>query len=174
MGMLFYGRQHKTFVGIKSIGIGHFFIGAGYILLGMRHVIDDFISIVIANSIIYIGVILIYRGLFSFLDISLKFERNLSILLTALLAVLLYYYKFQVPDVNTRIILFSLFFSVICFIPALGLIKYKKEHGSVAVKLLIIMFLLVGFFHLYRVIWTVFENQLHDFMKAVMMRLSRF
>lgn len=83
-----------------------------------------------------------------------------------LLAGILYYYKFHVPDVNTRIIFFSLFFSVICFIPAFGLSKYKEEDGSFAVKLLIIIYVTIGFFHLYRVIWTVFENQLHDFMKA--------
>jgi len=166
LGMIIYGKLHKSSVGIKLIGVGHLFIGIGYVLLGMRNAINDFTSIVIANSVIYIGVILVYRGLFLFLDISLKLEQYLSFFLTILLAGILYYYTFLVPDVNTRIIFFSLFFSVICFIPAFGLSQYKKEDGRAAVKLLIIMYCTIGLFYLYRVIWTFFENPLHDFMKA--------
>jgi len=166
VGMLVYSRLHKSFTGIDIIGLGHLLIGSGYVLLGLRGVINDFVSVVIANSAIYIGVIVIYRGLFRFLGISFNLERYLSPLLAASLAVLLYYYKFHVPNVNIRIIFFSLFFSAICFIAIFGLLKYEKEFGRTAVKLIISMFFIIGVFHLFRVLWTIYEAQLHDFMQA--------
>lgn len=166
MGMFVYANKHKTFVGIRKIGLGHLLIGSGYMLLGLRHVIDDFSSVIIANSAVFIGMILIYRGLLGFLSIKLNFERYLSPLLLVLLAGLLYYYKFHVPSINIRILCVSSLFSVLCFIAAFGLSKHKKEHGHTAISLLILMFCIIGGFHVFRAFLAVFQTELHDFMKA--------
>ena len=78
LGMFAYSREHTKFSGIRTMGAGYFLIGGGCVLLGLRHVIYDFLSIVIANIGIIMGVVLIYRGLFRFLGITLRHERWLS------------------------------------------------------------------------------------------------
>jgi len=78
LGMFAYAREHAKFAGIKTIGTGYFLIGGGCVLLGLRHFIHDFASVVLSNLAIIIGVILIYQGLFRFLGITLRFERWLS------------------------------------------------------------------------------------------------
>lgn len=75
LGMFAYSREHPKFSGIKTIGAGYLLIGGGGVLLGLRHFIHDFVSIVLANTAIIIGVVLVYRGLFQFIGISLRFER---------------------------------------------------------------------------------------------------
>ncbi|MCF7971069.1 MAG: GGDEF domain-containing protein [Methylococcaceae bacterium] len=165
-GILLYGRDHKSFVGIRLMGIGYILIGVGHFLLGMRDILNDFTSIVIGNPMIILGVILVYRGLFRFIGIVPKLETRLIFLFIPLLAGLLYYYKFQVPDINARMILFSLTYSTLCFIPAFGLWKHKKEYFNVQINLLITMYLAMGFFHGFRLIRTTREDQLLNFMDA--------
>ncbi|MCG7200214.1 GGDEF domain-containing protein [Marinobacter pelagius] len=165
-GMFAYSRAHPKFSGIKTIGVGYFLIGGGCVLLGLRHFIHDFASIVLSNTVIIMGVVLIYRGLFSFLGISLRFERWLSPTLVVLLAAVLYFYTFHIPDVNLRIQAFSIAFAVACFIGASGLLQHREIHNRMVAKMLIGMFLLVGAFFIFRLLWSFFEIPPDDFMKA--------
>jgi len=168
VGMILYAKKHKSFVGIRVIGWGQLLLGLGALLLALRHLINDFTSIMVANLVIYIAVILIYRGLLRFLDIPLPFKGYLGPLLTVLLAGFLYYYKFHVPNINIRIVAFSTLFSVLCFIAVFGLSKYTKECGRTAIRIVAFMFFAVGIFHVFGALWTIFQAQLQDFMKAGM------
>lgn len=166
LGMFAYSREHPKFSGIKTIGVGYFLIGGGCVLLGLRHFIYDFASIVLSNTAIIMGVVLIYRGLFNFLGISLRFERWLSPTLVLLIAAVLYFYTFHIPDVNRRIQAFSIAFAVACFIGASGLLQHREIHNRMVAKMLIGMFLLVGVFFIFRLLWSFYEIPPDDFMKA--------
>ena len=166
VSLLLYTKRHAAFVGIRSIAMGQLLLGMGYLLIALRHVINDFTSVMVANLAVYIAVIMIFRGLLRFLDISWPLERYLSPLLAALLAGLLYYYKFYVPNINVRIFAFSSLFSALCLIAAFGLSKYRQESGRTAIRIVAIMFFLVAIFHLFRALWTVFQVPLYDFMKT--------
>lgn len=130
LGMFAYSREHAKFSGIKTIGVGYFLIGGGCVPLGLRDFIYDFASIVHANTAIIMGVVLIYRGLFNFLGISLRSERWLSPALVVLIAAVLYFYTFHIPDVNRRIQAFSIAFAAACFIGAIGLLQHREIHSS--------------------------------------------
>lgn len=166
IGMFLFGRAHRSFVGIKLMGLGYLTIGVGHFLLGMRDVLNDFTTIVVANPIICLGAILIYKGLFDFLDIAPKLGYHLNLLLIPVFAGLLYYYKFQDPDINVRIILFSLFYSMTCFVPAFGIWKRYRNNFSVQIHILFYMFFIMGIFYLFRTVWTSFEAQHLNFMDA--------
>jgi diguanylate cyclase (GGDEF)-like protein len=166
LGMFAYSKEHAKFSGIKTIGVGYLLIGGGCVLLGLRHFIYDFASIVLSNIAIIMGVVLTYRGLFNFLGISLRFERWLSPTLVALLAPVLYFYTFHIPDVNLRIQAFSIAFAAACFIGASGLWQHREIHNRMAAKMLIAMFLLVGAFFIFRLFWSFYEIPPDDFMNA--------
>lgn len=166
LGMFAYSREHPKFSGIKTIGIGYLLIGGGCVLLGLRHVIHDFASIVLSNTAIIMGVVLIYRGLFSFLGISLRFERWLSSTLLILLAPILYFYTFHTPDIGVRIQAFSIVFAAACLTGASGLLLHREIHGRTAVKMLIAMFLLLSAFFIFRFLWAFYEAPPNNFMKA--------
>lgn len=166
LGMFAYSREHPKFSGIKTIGVGYFLIGGGCVLLGLRGFTHDFASIVLANMAIVMGVVLIYRGLFSFLNISLRFERWLSPALVVLLAAVLYFYTFHIPDVNLRIRAFSIAFAAACFIGASGFLQHRETHSRTVAKMLIGMFLLLCAFFIFRFLWTFYEAAPDDFMNA--------
>src|SRR5690554_1201875 len=166
LGMFAYSREHPKFSGIKTIGIGYLLIGGGCVLLGLRHFIHDFASIVLSNMTIVMGVVLIYRGLFNFLGISLRFERWLSPTLVLLLAPILYFYTFHTPDIGVRIQAFSIIFAAACLTGASGLLLHREIHGRTAVKMLIAMFLLLSAFFIFRFLWAFYEAPPNNFMKA--------
>ncbi|MBR9871977.1 MAG: GGDEF domain-containing protein [Gammaproteobacteria bacterium] len=166
LGMFAYAREHAKFSGIKTIGAGYFLIGGGCVLLGLRHFIHDFASVVISNLAIIMGVILIYRGLFRFLGISLRFERWLSPALLVLLAPVLYFYTFHAPDVSLRIQAFSATFAVASFIGACGLLQHPETRSRSVARMLIAMFLTVAAFFIFRVSWSFYDIPPDDFMNA--------
>lgn len=147
-------------------GAGYFLIGGGCVLLGLRHVIYDFLSIVIANIAIIMGVVLIYRGLFHFLGITLRHERWLSTTLVVLLAALLYFYTFHIPDINIRIQTFSMVCAAICLIGASGLLKHRDIRNRMVAKMLIAMFLLMSSLFIFRFFWSFYAIPPQDFMRA--------
>ncbi|MEP3590878.1 MAG: GGDEF domain-containing protein [Marinobacter sp.] len=164
--MFAYSREHPKFFGIKTIGLGYFLIGGGCVLLGLRHFIHDFASIVISNLAIIMGVVLTYRGLFRFLGISLPLERWLSPALLMLLASVLYFYTFHTPDLIPRIQAFSTAFAIASFIGAYGLLQHTDIRSRMVVKMLIGMFLLVGAFFVFRLLWSFYQVAPDDFMNA--------
>lgn len=166
LGMFAYSREHTKFSGIRTMGAGYFLIGGGCVLLGLRHFIYDFASIVLANTAIIMGVVLIYRGLFRFRGISLSYERWLSPTLVLVLAALMYFYTFHIPDVNLRIQAFSIVFAAACLIGATGLFRHRESHNRMAGKMLIAMFLLVSAFFIFRFFRSFYEVPPEDFMNA--------
>ncbi|QBM17008.1 hypothetical protein MARI_11120 [Marinobacter sp. JH2] len=166
LGMFAYSREHAKFSGIKTIGTGYFLIGGGCVLLGLRHFIHDFASIVLSNLAIIMGVILIYRGLFRFLGISLRFERWLSPALLLFLAPVLYFFTFHVPDVSPRIQAFSATFAVASFIGAWGLLQHPETRSRSVTRMLIGMFLIVTAFFIFRVLWSFYDVPPENFMNA--------
>ena len=166
LGMFAYAREHAKFSGIKTIGAGHFLIGGGCVLLGLRHFIHDFASVVLSNLAIIMGVILIYRGLFRFLGLTLRSERWLSPALLVLLAPVMYFYTFHAPDLNLRIQAFSTTFAVASFIGACGLLQHPETRTRSVIRMLIGMFLLVSAFFVFRVLWSFYDVAPDDFMNA--------
>ncbi|NJN46629.1 MAG: hypothetical protein HC808_09280 [Candidatus Competibacteraceae bacterium] len=73
-GLAVFAAKHYKFRSLALVGSGFLIMGLGYVLLGMRHVLPHVVTIVIANSLIYLSLIMVYRGLFRFLSVSLSRE----------------------------------------------------------------------------------------------------
>lgn len=84
----------------------------GILLLALRDVAPDFISILLGNVFLVFGVLLLYIGLRQFFDVKVSQVFNLSLLgiYVLLQALLIYVY----PNLQYRIILFSIIVSVYC------------------------------------------------------------
>ena len=163
-----YSRKHKGFVGISAIGYGFLLGSAGSLLLSLRHFISDFASIVIANSASYIGLLLIYRGLFRFLGVTLPWEKYVSTLFLCVLVFCLVFFTYVVPDVNARILAYSTCVAVLFAIPGYGLFRSWTQSRRHPVLLLAMTFLAIDLYFAYRIIWTLNAEPLFDFMTAGM------
>jgi diguanylate cyclase (GGDEF)-like protein len=165
-GLVVFAIKHNRFRSLALVGSGFVIMGLGYVLLGMRHELPHFITIVIANSLIYLSLIMAYQGLFRFLNVSLPREKYLSRAGLLLLVFILSYFTYEAPNVNARIMGFSTCYALLCFIAGYGLMKSDRTFAPLPVQFLVATFISIGLFHVYRVILTSDAAPLFDFMKA--------
>jgi diguanylate cyclase (GGDEF)-like protein len=166
IGLVAFAYKHPKFRGVMLIGWGFLMMGLGFVLIGLRDVINNFLSIVIANSLIYISLIMTYRGLFHFLNISVPWEKYLSSASLSFLVSVLYYFTYHNYDVNARIVGFSCSYALLCLMTAYGLLSSDRHFAPLPIQLLITTFLGIGLFYAYRAVWTSNATPLINFMNA--------
>ena len=109
-----------TFVHPKTRGLKVFLAGfacffVGFFLLGYRGFISDWLTIIVANSLICLGVSCIRFGVSQFL-LSKNTYSIFEFWLLAVVITALYYFTFVSPSVGARIINISSYIAIICFI----------------------------------------------------------
>ncbi len=136
---------------MRYMGIGQWIIGlamtmAGFVLIALRGIICDFLSIIIANSLLLVGILFFLSGLNSFLKIKQNYKVN-SILVIVSMSMLLYF-TYVRASVSIRIIVISAAY-IIFFAQALGILikKPSGEFRSIVLSLKVnaILFIFLNF-----------------------------
>jgi diguanylate cyclase (GGDEF)-like protein len=166
IGLMVYASNHRKFHGISTIGVGFLFLGGGFLLIGLRQYINEFISVIIANSLLFVSIILIYEGLIQFRKCDIRWGKYLEIIMFIIMLPSFAYFTYIVPNVNARIIIFAICFFFQCSLCAYALLYRSQQNGGIANSLLGSMFLLFAIFYLFRAIATSGESELNDFMQA--------
>jgi hypothetical protein len=107
--MIYFQKTRRTYPGFRLWTLGSLSLGAGMVLLGLRGLIPDFISIVAANALIIILMVLMRRGLAAFVGQRPILWPDLAFIL--LYAGLLSWFTYAQPDISARVIVISLGFS---------------------------------------------------------------
>jgi len=110
----------------------------GLALLSARGAIPDWLSIVLANALMMLGLILFYRGLQRFVGRLSQQRYNFALL--ALSTVLLFLLTFVHPDLRLRTVVVSIFFLVL-FYQCMWLLWYRVEPGQRALTFWVVMVL---------------------------------
>ena len=166
IGLIVYAVNHPKFDGISKIGIAFLLISVGFLLVGFRQYINDFMSIIVANLLILIALIMLYQGLVLFRQIRIKWAIFLELSLVLSMLPLFYFYTFVEPNVNARIIIIAGCFFLQFLLISFALLYRTKIIGGVANSFLGVMFLIFSLFYLFRIFWTLGEGDLRDFMDA--------
>lgn len=111
----------------RYLGIGHWVSGmaatiAGFVLIALRDIVSDFWSILIANSLLLIGIILFLIGLTTFLKVKKNYRLN-SIFIAVSIG-LLAYFTYANPNIGARVIIVDMVY-VLFFSQALWIL-FKK------------------------------------------------
>ena len=64
--IVYYNISRRTYPGFNECTLGFVVDGVGFFLIGLRGVLPDFITIVVANGLLYSGLIFYYYGFKSF------------------------------------------------------------------------------------------------------------
>lgn len=107
--LLYFQLTRRTYPGFRLWTLGSLCLGAGLVMLGLRGLIPDFFSIVIANTLIIYEVVLIRRGLAAFTGQPARLWPDAAFLMLygSLLAWLTYFH----PDITARVMVISLGFA---------------------------------------------------------------
>lgn len=105
--MLYVNFTQRTYAGFRQWTIAFSAMAAGMILLSLRNILPDFITIIIANLSLALFTMFITHGLSEFAGMK---QRNWLYVLSLVIffAVFVYFSYFQ-PDVSLRVIAFSTF-----------------------------------------------------------------
>jgi PAS domain S-box-containing protein len=127
--MAIYWRQNRRYVdGISWWVVALSIQTLGFLLLGIRGVLPDLITIVLSNTLIVYASLLLYIGFKKLVKYSASNTHNLFLVL--LYAILQYYLTFIQPSGSARIILISIFTSLMFIQSGILLLSHTKHQQS--------------------------------------------
>lgn len=163
--MVYVFMTRKTYAGFRYWTIASVLYSVGMVLMGLRGLIPDGFSIIIANGFLVAGSCLIAHGLNEFFEKSSC--RRLLALLTATCVTLCVYYTYFSPDINARIIIVS---SVIAFVYSYCsflIFKFFPRLLNGRNSFLVAVFFLQGMWNVVRVYYALYiEGKIADYMYA--------
>ncbi len=151
--------------GFDFIGLGLLLISFGSLLIAFRERLDPFTSVIVANSLVAIGLISATRGMREFWRKPKKMILY-DLVVSLVLIILLYWWTYIRPDVNTRIILMMVIFNI-----SLGELVYlllnETEPSFKKVNLILsLSFILAIFVNMARLVWALLGSPMLNFMQA--------
>ncbi len=151
----FYSR--KTYNGFGAWTLGSILHALGFLLIGLRATLPDFISIVMANSFLFWGTFFFYRGFKSFADEKVKTSYHITILLICTL-IIFPFFTYISPDVSARVVIFSLIAAIYFFFSARVFAKIAQRTPSKSNKLLMVALISLSTIYQARAIFYLFPS----------------
>ncbi len=163
--LIYVLKIHKTYPGFGTFTAGAVVNSLGLILLGLRHYIPVFPSVVTANTFIVLSKYMILWSVFHFCE--KKHSKKTDISLLILFIIFFIYFTYYKNDVSLRIILFSLLTAYINLqITFFSVKELKTTFNTVYLPLPTSTFILMTA-HLFRMGYYLFGNIYEsDFMNA--------
>lgn len=166
VGSLVFARIHPSFRGFKALGYSYFLFSFGFILLGLRQYISDFLSIIVANIAIIAGFSLLILGILKFLKYEKHAFKRVSVaLLCAMIFAFIYFTYFQAV-VNARVIIVSGMISGLSIFAGVKVLTNKGRVILAFTRFLGFSFFYCALIFLLRIYFAFDEPELDDFMNA--------
>lgn len=164
-GLLCVQFFHKGMESIRQLGLGILVAGVGFLLMSLRGAIPPWGSIVLANTLIFGGLVFISKGVRLFMGLGTKNFR-VSLALTALLVMLFLFNTYWVPSISMRIVWISLFLSLQSGLCCVDLLRGQSYDLPFARGMTALPFAAASLFLLFRAVWVLSEGTLQSFMSA--------
>ena len=150
ISMLVFNNRKSPFSGVSQMGTGLILNAIGFLLMFLRDFIPPFLSVVISNSAILLGVILIFRGLVRFYE-----KRMYSIVFDlfglALFSASFVHYLYYKPDINMRVIIICVYL-IYYYMISFYVIVHKPKYNILSAKWFI------GGYLVFNSLFYVFQN----------------
>jgi signal transduction histidine kinase len=124
--MAFILRTRKTYPGFGLWTAGNGAIAIGYLLLALRGIIPNILSIVIAHVLILVASLLYFEGIRSFC--GLKDRKSLSLFLVGLILVFQSYFTYVRDNISVRFFIVSMLDGFVFGMAAFELFRNAKPH----------------------------------------------
>jgi hypothetical protein len=163
--MLYMSVSRVTYPGFHRWTLAFVAGGIGMVLISLRHLAPDWLSIVIANSCVFLFAVLLPDGLEAFLESPRRWWLTGG---SALVAVaLLSYFTLWQPDLTARIVIVSAEIGLMMAYSAVLLLQKGRQRLGSGNVLLNLIFSFLAMWLLFRAVLTpLLENQSADFMRS--------
>ncbi|MGE4421430.1 MAG: diguanylate cyclase [Pseudodesulfovibrio sp.] len=164
-GRIAFGAARSLFSGLKQVGFGLLCIGLAFLLIGLRHQIPAAWSLVVANSVLVLGFMLMNRGIQGFREIP-RSDTRIGVAVVAFTVLALSYFSYIEPSFAQRVFWVCLSLSALSGMCCRNAIRRGPLNTLMPQKVLALGFGLFGAFMLMRALWALDEHALQDFMAA--------
>lgn len=165
IGMIVFNKHKTSFQGVNYIGVGFLLTGFGFVLMFYRDFISSFFSVVVCNTLILGGVILTLRGLLRFYRKQLYHWVYDGVGLFIFALSFIYFLYFD-SNINMRVVIICAYL-IIYYALILYLIVHKPTYDEPAANGFIsVMLVVLIAFYVFRIGWTLFEDEMTSFMLA--------
>ena len=164
--MVNYSYTRKTFPGFRDWTLGSGLSALSVLLIGLRHVLPDFISIVVANTFGIIAMFFFYRGFKLFANEKLNIHLHLTFIVIYFVF-LFPFFTYVTPHLETRIVIASITTAGYFFL--CGLVHYRQgQRGVIKLnKLLVTTLFLLVILRVFRAVYYfVPSNNISDLMSS--------
>ncbi|ORT52220.1 hypothetical protein ST37_02485 [Vibrio sp. qd031] len=165
IGLLLFQVTQKPIEGLSLFSLSILIIGSGPLLLSLRDIIPNYLSIVGSNTLIALGFHLTLYSLSVFRGYSSKLSQFSSVLLIVVLVSFIYFTYYE-PSIRSRIVVISLFMVFVTLSTAIVAVKGANEDLPLATKMMAIPFIAYGAFMVLRIVMSISEVEITDFMQA--------
>ncbi|MEH0741830.1 diguanylate cyclase [Vibrio cholerae] len=164
-GLFFYQASQKQVQGLNRLAAGIFMIGLGPLFLGFRGTAPEWLTIVLANTLIMLGFLFTVKGICAIRAYHSKGVRWLEgvLLLAGLLFV---FFTYVTPSINARILILSAYLSACCFFAAWALLKGEKDDAKFPLLMMVIPFVSYGSFMVFRLAYTALGPTISSYMSS--------
>jgi diguanylate cyclase (GGDEF)-like protein/PAS domain S-box-containing protein len=164
-GLIAFSVARSLFSGLKQVGFGMLCIGLAFLLIGFRHQIAAVWSLMVANSVLVLGFMLMNRGIQRFRKLA-RLDTWIDVAIVALTVLALYYFSYIQPSFAQRVFWICVALSAFSVMSCKNLLKRAAINTPLPQRVLALGFGLFGAFMVMRALWVLGEGPLQDFMKA--------
>ena len=165
VGLFAFGLSQRTFRGFTMLTLASCSFGVGLFLLGFRGVLPDLVTVVVANSLLVVALVLYLEGVRRFHGITVSVH-PIGILAIFLNLGLFLYYTYEVPSVNHRIIAISVIAAIVGALTTREFFRTRPAYWRVPGAVTGVIFGGYSIFQAYRIVWTLGESSIQSFMSA--------
>ncbi len=163
--MMHIHTTHKTYHGFNYWVVAAISMILGLFLMSMRGFIPDLFTIVLANLLMLAHYALVMHGLIIFLNRQSKIW--VYVIMTLLYLVMILFFTYVSPNISVRIVVVTILSMIFYPISLIHIQKYSKDIRIDPNFLLIVTFIILILYSLFRIIYTLFyEDHISDFMVA--------
>jgi len=150
LGLMAYSSTLKKFKMVFQIGLGIFFIGLAQFLISLRNLVNDFVSIVIANELNVIALLLIYVGLHKLCQMKFTISKVFIVTLLLFIFVSFSYYTYIDPSIKSRVAIISNVIGLLCLLCAHVAFTAKLKESVLPLRILGVIFSVTAIIELLR------------------------
>ncbi|GAL32005.1 diguanylate cyclase [Vibrio maritimus] len=165
IGLFLFAQTQVKTQGLRLFALALLVMGSGPLLISLRGVVPDWISIIVANTLIAISFHMILHGMCQFRGVKAQFAHTFSWIVPVVLALNLYF-TYEANSINQRILVSAVSISILALATAYVVIVGKHKDYQPAVWTMAATFGSFGFFMLFRAFYTWNSVEIYHFMNA--------
>jgi diguanylate cyclase (GGDEF)-like protein len=166
IGMFLFARRMKVLSSLYYLALADGLMGGSTLLFTLRNVVDQFWSVVVANTLMVAGLAINYFAIMKFRGIPRRRNWVYLLLLGALHGIVFGYYTYIEPNVNARIVFISLEFALAFTLFAELLYKKGEGYQYLGSRSFAAIFLVFGILYIVRAVYSLEESPIQSFMNA--------